>query len=187
MNLVGEGAIVTGVLPDVFPVVDVENLATDNWALSGWRTAMGGGSVGAAAGQRPHVQILNPGGSGNIAVVEMVMVSTNSSDLLEFNIHDAVLTTPATSPRWRDRRFPTLNFPVTQVRQQSIVGTPIVSPMAQNVLSGQPWIWQPPQGILVLAPGTGFAISRLTVATALRAVFFWRERPADPAELNISG
>ena len=185
MNLVGEGALVTGVLPDVFPVISVENLATDGWALASWRPAWGGASITGVAGQRPHVQISNPAGSGQIAVVEAVMMTTDTSGVLGFNIHDALLTTVQTSMRWRDRRFPTLNFPTIQIRSQSIAGTPIVSVMQLNVLASSPFLWEPPQGVLVLAPGTAVAFNHVTNATNLKVNFFWRERPADASELNL--
>jgi len=185
MNLVGEGALVTGVLPDVFPVIDVESLETDGWAVAGWRPAMGGGLLTAAAGQRPHVQIHNPTGSGVITVVEDVFISTNSNSRIDFNIHDAVLTTLQVSGRWRDRRFPTLNFPVTQVRSQSIIGSPIVSVMSQFIVGNQSIQWLPPKGVIVLVEGTGLAFSNVNAATQLSVNFFWRERSADTAELNI--
>jgi len=185
MNLVGEGAIVTGVLEDVFPVIDVENLATDGWAVAGWRPAWGGANIAGAAGERAHVQIHNPVGSGVIAVVESVMLSSPTNTSLDFNIHDAVLTTLFVSGRWRDRRFPTLNFPVVQVRGQSIVGTPIVAAMRLRLQSNTTMIWDPPQGDLVLVEGTGVAFAHATLTGELSGVFFWRERPAEPAELNI--
>ena len=184
-NVVGEGAIVTGVLPDVFPTIDVEDLQTDGWGVAGWRPAMGGGLLTAAAGQRPHVQIHNPAGSGVMTVVEGVFISTNANSRIDFNIHDAVLTTLQVSGRWRDRRFPTLNFPVTQVRSQSIVGSPIVSVMSQFVVANQSVQWLPPKGVIVLIAGTGLAFSNVNAATQLSVNFFWRERAIEPAEANI--
>jgi len=185
MGLVGEGALVTGVLPDVFPVIDVENLATDGWALAGWRPAMGGPVITAAAGERPHIQILNPAGSGVITVVEQIMFSTNTTGVVQFNIHDAVLATADTSGRWRDRRFPTLNFPVTQVREESIVGTPIVSAQSCRLLANTTVVWDMPRGFAVLVPGTGIAFSHSAAATQLALNFFWRERTLEPAEENL--
>ncbi len=184
-NVVGERAIVTGVLEDVFPTIDVEDLQTDGWAVAGWRPAMGGGLLTGAAGERPHVQIHNPNGSGVLTVVEDVFISTNANSRIDFNIHDAVLTTLQVSNRWRDRRFPTLNFPVTQVRSQSIVGSPIVSVMSQFVRGNETIIWVPPKGVMVLIPGTGLAFSNVNAATQLSVNFFWRERAIEPAEENI--
>ena len=184
-NIVGEGAIVTGVLPDVFPTIDVEDLQTDGWGVAGWRIAFGGAAVAGAAGEKPHIQILNPTGSGVITVVEQVMWSTATTGVLSYNIHDTVLTTLQVGQRWRDRRFPTLNRPVTQVRSQSIVGAPIVSAFTLNIAANDPQIWAPPKGFMVLAPGTGFAMNHGTDATILRAQFYWRERAIEPAEQNI--
>ena len=187
MNLVGEGALVTGVLPDVFPTIDVESLETDGWALSGWRPAWGGAAILGAAGERPHIQLFNPVGSEMLTVIEQIMISSNAAGRVEFNIHDAQLATNEVSERWRDRRFPTLNFPVTQVKEESIVGTPIVAPLNIRVLANVTVVIEPPKGIMVLAPGTGVAFSQAANAVELDVSFFWRERPADPAELNISG
>ena len=186
MNIVGEGAIVTGVLPDVFPVINTENLATDGWALAGWRPAMGGANITGAAGQQPHIQISNPGGSGIITVVEVMIIGSNTAGRVEGNVHDAILTTLEVSPRWRDRRFATLNRPVTQVREQSIVGTPIVSPMVfADLTASISMNLQPPQGFLVLVPGTSVAFAHQANAARLAITFFWRERAVEPAELNI--
>lgn len=185
MNLVGEGALVTGVLPDVFPTIEVEDLQTDGWGVAGWRPAMGGSDITGAVGENPIIQILNPNGSGQIAVIEWAMFGTNTTGTIGFNIHDAVLTTAEVSMRWRDRRFPTLQFPVVQIREVSQVGVPIVAPMNVRLAANVPLIFEPPKGFMVLAPGTGFALQHVTTASRLTAQFFWRERPADPAELNI--
>ena len=185
MNLVGEGAIVTGVLPDVFPVIDVENLATDGWAVAGWRPAWGGADITSAAAQRAHIQINNPAGSGVITVIELVEMSLGVQGNIQYNVHDALLTTLNVGQRWRDRRFPTLNRPVTQIREQSIVGTPIVSPLFIRMLQQSPYQWAPPQGVAVLVPGTGIAFSQNSVQQSMSINFWWRERAIEPAEQNI--
>ena len=185
MNLVGEGALVTGVLPDVFPTIDVEDLQTDAWGLAGWRPAMGGATITGAAAQRPYAQILNPAGSAMLTVVEAVIISSPNAGTIEFNLHDTVLLTLEPSSRWRDRRFPTLNFPVTQIREQSLAGSIITSPMGMALTASTPVVWQFPKGFLTLAPGTGFVFSHGTTTANLFMQFLWRERPADPAELRV--
>ena len=185
-GIVGEGAIATGVLPDIFPVINVEGLETDGWALAGWKPAMGGAVISGAAGERPHIQIANPAGSGVITVVETAIFATNSTSTILFNIHDALLATITVASRWRDRRFATLSRPVTQVRQENLVGTPIVSPiLAADLLTRVSILWEPPKGTFVLVPGTAFAFTSLTPQTQMSITFFWRERPIEPAESNI--
>ncbi len=184
-NIVGESAIVTGVLPDVFPVIDVEKLATDGWALAGWRPAMGGGIITASAGNNAKVQFTNPAGSGSIAVIETVQVSNNFSGGVGYNIHDALLSVLAVSDRWRDRRFATLNRPVCKVRVEDSLGLPIVAPMSIRLLANTTYDWMPPQGFMTLIPGSAVAFQAITVATQLNVNFWWRERPIEPAEENI--
>lgn len=104
---------------------------------------------------------------------------------IQWNIHDAVLTTLTVASRWRDRRFPTLNFPVTQVRQQSIAGTPIVSPLVFPGLANTLFQFAPPKGIAVLIPGTGIAFDATTNASRFTANFFWRERALEQSELDL--
>jgi len=185
MNLVGEGALVTGVLPDVFPTIDVEDLQTDGWGVAGWRPAMGGSDIQAAAAEFPVIQISNPAASGAIVVVEQIIVSAGITGVIGFNVHDALLATAEVSMRWRDRRFPTLSRPVTVIREDSVAGIPIVSPMSVLVLASSPLVLAPPKGIWVLVPGTAMAFQHQTSQSRLAVNFFWRERPVDPAELNI--
>lgn len=53
---------------------------------------IGGTDRGSGAGLLPHVQLLNPAGSGRTALVRRVFVSTDSTQQVDLRRHDTPLT-----------------------------------------------------------------------------------------------
>ena len=190
-NLVGEGAIATGILEDVFPVLDVENLQTDSWHYAGWRMAQGANTVAAAAGQTPRIFLDNPPDSGNLVVVDQIYMFADA--VTEVRI--------GPNPLAAARTFngPSLLF---DMRYEVSTGggpqdTPAAGTFGESSLGPLPndagrFSIQvanrmenvtPFKGMAVLPPGRSLSVRGLTIAGTLTVTFFFRERVAEPAEL----
>ncbi len=106
MALVGEGAIVTNVLPDVFPTLELEDLPGELYKLAGWDIAVGAESLSPGAINRATIGLENPVGSGKIAVLTRLRFQPDLS---------------ASSPR---------RSPLTKAVETNTSGTGLSSPRA---------------------------------------------------------
>ena len=190
-NLVGEGAIATGVLEDVFPVLDVENLQTDSWRSAGWNMAQGANTVVAAAGQTPRIFLDNPPGSLKLVVVDQIFMFADA--VTEVRIGPNPLAAP------RAANGPTLLFDMRYEVSSggAAMDTPSTTTFGESSLGPVPndagrFSIQvanrmenvtPFKGMAVLPPGRSLSVRGLTVAGTLTVTFFFRERVAEPAEL----
>ena len=187
MNLVGEGALVTGVLPDVFPVIDVEDLQPDGWRLADWRLAMGFDFRQPAAGLTAEIPLENITTTGTLAVLEKVVVSTLVDSQINwgYNTAGSVLAGNANNFKsFRDRREPVSPpLPVLSVTNGDAIGFSITG--RANILARVPFELESPDGLTVLQPGSLFMVQNGTVDARLEVTYFWRERAIDPAENNF--
>ena len=184
MALVGEGAIVSSVLPDVFPVVELEGTTIELATLSGWLPVFGATSRAAAAGLGSRAQLFNPAGSDRIVVIEDLYIETTGASLVNLGITVTELTTLVVNTKPRDTRFGTAARGVSQTRSQD-GGAP---PVANGRIHTEPLLSyhvHADRGIAVLAPGTGFECNNGTLNEIMRTSWFARERPAEPSELNL--
>lgn len=183
-GLIGPGAKVGEVLSELFPMIDVERVPGELLLLMGTRIAIGGGIFTSAAGQSPKVQLFNPVDSGNIITVTRLTVSAGSNVLIRFGPVNLALTTGIGTETFRDMRLPLTDRPIGEIRQESAValadgtGQVLVSP---NI----PFILEDPNGVVVLPPGTGFEIGRDDQLSTIVHYWNWRERVAEPSELNF--
>jgi len=184
MGLVGEGALVTGVLPDVFPTIDVEDLQTDGWAIEGWLPAEGFESQVAAAAMRSQVHLNNLPTSGKMCVVEEIWVSTNVASVMStgFSAITAIIGTTTNLRAFRDRRIQALR-PTLVVSENLAAG--FVGSTIFRVLPNTVMVITPPKGVAVLPPGFAMTVSNGTVNVALDCTYFWRERPVETSELTL--
>jgi len=185
-NIVGGGSQVNDTLNELFPVIDVERVPGELLALMGTRIAFGGSSVAAGAGLRPQIQIFNPVGSGAIITVTRLIMSPSATTTLQWNTSLAAFTTLTARGTLRDTRLrtPAANASIAEIRVQSsavpvgLIGTARI--LANTVLTVED-----ENSVAVLSPGFGLACDTGTVAITLNAAFYWRERTAEPSELNL--
>ena len=184
MGLVGEGAIVTSVLPDVFPTIDLEDLQADAWRLSGWRTCMGFESRTPGAGLTAEIPLENITTTGVIAVVEKIMISTAVVSVINMGFNTAGSVLAGTSNNFksfRDRREPVSPpIPVLSVTQGDAIGFSNTSQV--RVIANVPLILEPKTGIAVLSPGSLFMVQNGTADALINVTYWWRERAIDPSE-----
>lgn len=182
-DLKGPGSKVSWALGDLLPVIDIENVRNELLVLMGTRLAWGGDSLAAgAAGEFNHIQVANPAGSGFLVSLDKVLLRTDASQDFQVNIEANLQPDPATvAPVFTDTRVATEGT-VGKV----FTGTDMLTQAGQieiakrNVNSSL--IVELP---VVLSPGFALTITNGTAATELLCYFFWRERAAQPSELNI--
>ncbi len=182
--LIGPGSKVTEVLAELFPVLDVENVPGELLRLMGTKLGMGGVGLTAVAGQSAKIQLFNPQGSGQLITITLVISSTpNNGDVTSWAFGQVGLTTLVAGTPFRDTRDGLAPITVGQVRHV-ISAAGITSEFEYASVGQTPTMIKDRNGVCVLAPGTG-----LTVTTEnnrdLRCSFFWRERVAEPSELNL--
>jgi len=185
MGLVGEGAIVTSVLSDVFPVIDVENMQTDGWRLAGWRTAIGGESPAPGGGLNAAVALENITTTGTIAVIEQVIIATGGNSTIQLAVNTAGSALAGVSSGFRSFRDlrPPFNPPLPTLSVTESDTLPAGTRVGRFVLAIRtPFIWEPPKGLGVLGPGSMFIVDCITADTTLHVTFLWRERAIEPSE-----
>jgi len=184
MGLVGEGAIVTSVLPDVFPVIDVEDMQTDGWLLGQWKLCVGHDTITDAL-LSVEVALENLAGSNMLVVIEQIDLAVSSSSLYLYGVNTAGTVDVGTDNglrRIRDMRAPVTAsaLPTTHVTQ----GTAIpFSTIGRGRLLGNTTLHlKPPKGVAVLPPGSIFVMQNSTTNAATDVTYWWRERPIEPSE-----
>jgi len=181
-DLKGPGSKVNDVLQELFPTMDVENVPGELLFLMGTRIGWASGSKSPTAGKRAGIQLFNPAGSGQLVTVSTVILNSGAASAITYGIVSAALATNTGTPRHRDGRVGVGPSGVAELR---------TSPDAVALLSGQirlassvSFTLRDGNSVCVLSPGTGVSfIGSTDVATTVN--FFYRERIAEPSELNF--
>jgi len=183
-GLIGPGSKVNNTIGDLFPMLDVENLPGELYLLAGTRLGMGGAVQIGSAGESARVQLFNPVGSGMIVTLTSVFVSLQATATsLRWVLRDTAETTN-TFAVVRDTRLGIGTFTTATVRAAS-EAVVLAGDGEIRLLGNTPFLITDPNGIAVLAPGTGLTYFLPTAAQTLRANFFWRERTAEESELQF--
>jgi len=183
--LIGPGSKVTEVLGELFPMMDVENVPGELLRLMGTRIGMGGTTLAAVAAQIGKIQLFNPVGSGLLTTCTTIVSGTDGSgDITEYFLTATPLLTNVGNTPQRDTRDGVAVSTVTQVRSDTAAGG---IPAHFNFVSvgNTPTTIQDPNGVVVLSPGTGITVAANTANRVLTVGFLWRERVAEPSELNL--
>jgi len=183
-GLIGPGSKVNNTIGDLFPMLDVENLPAELYLLSGTRLAVGGVAQVGAAGEVARIQLFNPADSGLIVTLTSAVITTSATERVRFVQTITPESTLSAVQRFRDTRLGTLTLPTGQVRSASDAA--VFAGTAEWVQPASiPFVLTDPNGLIVLAPGTGITFTAVTLATTLRAFFYWRERVAEASELQF--
>jgi len=179
----GGGSKVGEALEDLFPVIDVENTPSELLRATGWKLGAGQSSQVPAAATRAAIQLFNPAGSGHLIVLTSVTVSVNTAGPLTSGPSFTALATTSTPGQQRDTRAAVLAETVGLIQEQDdgLVANLFSPFLAANVI----FVQTDPNDIAVLTPGTGWRVSTNADDITLRVSFLWRERVANPAELNF--
>jgi len=183
-DLKGPGSKVSDALTELFPMIDVENVPPELLFLSGTLLAHGGTIVSAGAALAPRIQLFNPVGSGKIITVTTVVLAPGSTEVLRGAVTQIALTTGIGTESGRDGRLPTASTPVGEIRTDATAAftdAQIQLPRTADL----PFRLTDPNGLAVLPPGSGYEWGNGSVLSILTCSFWWKERVAQPSELNF--
>jgi hypothetical protein len=168
-------------LPELFPVLEVENTTPELLALTGWRTAWQNIQQNAVAAQVSAVQLSNPLGSGVIAAVTRIYVAVNSVTNVQMSLTDALFTSAAIRGLFRDSRFGGNRATALELRSDPNIATAAGLRIILNT-TNEIFEIRDDNGLAVLTPGTALQIGSVDVNLVLQVNYFWRERLAQPSE-----
>ena len=180
---VGPGSKVGNSLEDLFPTLEVENTPSELLRAVGWK--LGGGQTirVPAAGLRAAIQLFNPAGSQHLIVLTGIIVSVTPISSITSGPAFAVLTRASIPGQQRDTREGVLMETVGLIQDEDNGAVAniqnFVAPANTNILLSDP------NDIAVLAPGTGWRLTTAAVDIQLRVSFSYRERVAEPEELDF--
>lgn len=184
-GIIGPGSKVAEVLPELFPMFDVENLPGELYLLGGTKLSFGGGSVVGVAAEHPRAQLFNPDSSGALVTITSVIASPRGgSATMRWGLRSTEIGVAIDTQLLRDSRNLLPAQPIAVVRQETAVAVANGTGQARS-LNDSPFYLTDPNGIAVLAPGTGFEIGHDSTASGMRYCFYWRERQALESELNL--
>lgn len=181
-GIIGPGSKVAEALPELFPMINVEDPPAELLMLGGSRLCMGRVEL-AAGGAGNFVQVLlrNPAGSGQLArIVQVSVLVTTAQEIVcgpTLNSLAAVGTTAFADLRL----FPQVPSMVTQgVNTGLVAGSTFFSFDTQNNAVN---VWEPPVACGVIVPGTAFGVGSNVSNLAATISFLWVERTALESEL----
>lgn len=183
-GIIGAGSKVSEALSELFPVLDVENVPPELLLLGGTIIAHGSLAQSGTAAVQLRAQVFNPVDSGNLITVTSCGVSSSTAQLLNFGLVNTTLSIQNAVQRPLDGRVDLGNPVLGEIR----FGTnAAVAPATGNVTVRALETFQllSDGDAAVLPPGIGFQVTTTVLNTQLVAHFIWRERPAEPSELNL--
>jgi len=183
-GIIGPGSKVAEVITELFPFIDVEKPPAELYLLGGTVLGMGAHRFTGAAGQVPKVQLFNPLDSGLIVTVTDVYFSVNAVTQIRLARETVPLTAGNALELARDTRQILTNRPGAQMRSESAVafiGANMIFRPQANVTTHI----RSDNDVMVLSPGNGITISTELFAAQIIVTYLWRERPAEPSELQF--
>jgi len=183
-DLKGPGSKVNDALTELFPMIDVENLNAELALLGTWRLAFSSTVQFQSAGDVDLSQIFNPVGSGHLVVLERVDLFSATAQRIEFLVTPTPLADPDGNAALRDTRSGVTTIPVAQMRSVQQVLSIAQFGLA-TIQAGVTFTIKDKRGLFVLAPGTGVTFATTIVNTSFNVSYLWRERVAEPSELNF--
>jgi len=183
-DLKGGGSKVNEALEDLFPVLEVEDTVPELLALAGWRTAWQSTERPSVMGQVTKSQLINPADSGFLVAVTQFLIITDGVTKLQVEIGTAEIGTPVAG-LYRDSRFGTPRATVALVSSADNIPTGGGLRLTSNVTADFQNSIRDDNGIVVLAPGSTLDIGTVSGRIVLTVNYFWRERIAEPSELNF--
>ncbi len=176
------GSKVVEALPELFPVLELENTTPELIALSGWRTAWQSTERPASVGEASASQLRNPAGSGVILTVTQLLIRVTPDTNIQAEIGTTLFGTPV-SGLFRDARFGTPRLTAAQV--SSADNVVIGGGFRIRLVDGVPLSVQDDNGIVVLTPGTTLDCGTTGPNILMTVNYFWRERVALDSEINF--
>jgi len=183
-GMIGTGSKVAEGLAELFPTIDVERVPAELLILGGTRTCMGGGTIVAAAGTAAKAQLFNPDDSGMLIILTDIWVGFAGLTVVRWGLSNVSFAARITTERFTDTRKSFTALPVGQVHQKAEVALATATNQTR-VLGNVDLHIQPKGAVTILSPGRGFEIGAGANNVQIHFGFNWRERTAEPSELNL--
>ena len=181
--LYGGGSKVVEVLPEVFPVLELEHTTPELLALSGWRVSWQNIEQAGVVAQTSAVQLSNPAGSGIMAAVTQIIVRVGTDDNIQMQVTDSLFTSAPIRGLFRDARFGGNRATTCELRSDPNIATG--AGLRLFVTAGPLVTIRDDNGLVLLTPGTAFQVGTTSNDVFLSLNFLWRERLAQESELNF--
>lgn len=181
---IGPGSRVSETISELFPMIDVERVPGELLILGGTAISHGGGFLTAAGAQFPTAQLFNPANSNHLITITGVYFSVLITATILWGTSVTQRGTVISTQTFRDTRSLAPSLPVGQVSQDSSA-TQATATNQSRLLGNVVLKLEDPNGVAVLAPGTGFDIGSTIAANTMHYGFYWRERPAEQSELSL--
>jgi len=181
-DLKGPGSKVNDVLQELFPTIDVENVPGELLFLMGTRIGWAATSKNATAGKKAAIQLFNPADSGQLITITSVIISSNNASTITWQLETTALATNTGIPRLRDTRVGIGPNGSAQLRTNP--DHVAVSSGSLILLGATPYRITDDNSVSVLSPGSGLTVVGDT-DSLIRCTYFYRERIAEPSELNF--
>lgn len=183
-DLKGPGSKVNDVLTELFPMVDVENVPIELMLYSGWRHGMASNGNAAVALNFVLSQIFNPAASGIITVPTRLDIWSATAQVIGYALTDTALASLISNDEQRDSRIGIGRSATSEIRTAVQVAAVARSGFLLLV-ADTVFTLQDGTGLFVLAPGTGVTFFTTVLNTDFNVNYLWRERVAQPSELNL--
>jgi len=179
----GGGSKVGEALEDLFPVLEVERVPAELLRSVGWTLGAGQTTVTPVPGTRAVIQLFNPVDSQNLIVLTSVFFSVTLDGEVSAGPSFDALTGFSIPGQQRDTRVGVLRNTVGLIQEEddALVANLLNFRMEAQITQAV----SDQNDIAVLAPGTGWRLRAFAVTVSLRVSFLYRERVAEPEELNF--
>jgi len=183
-DLKGPGSKVNDALTELFPMIDVENVPGELLLLGGTLIAWGSTNVPAVVAESSRAQVFNPVASGKLLTVTSFMASAGATTTFRWAITATALLAGVGTEVNRDARRPVTSQPTGQIRSDTTLALTDANGQVVQT-ANRPLIITDLNSIGVCPPGFGFEVGLVGQNTPLQVTFYWRERVAEPSELNF--
>ena len=166
-------------------MINVEDPPPELLLLGGTQLGMAGQKVGSGALNFTRLQLHNPVDSNNIVVVTKVMLWTLEAQQLRNEVSDFVGANLLGIDRQRDTRNGIIPPPVARFRSTFSAVTATAAIISVTLGAGERFTLEDKNGLAILGPGTSYEWGSSIINTTIEVNYFWRERPAEPSELQF--
>ena len=179
---IGPGSRVSETISELFPVVDVERVPGELLVLGGTRLVWQSTERPASVGEVSASQLQNPVDSGTLITVSQFNFFTNVFGTVQASITETFIGTPV-SGLFRDGRLGITRESTGKVSSADNVAT--AGGLRIRLLADELKTFEDENSLIMLAPGQALQVGTATDNVRMTVNYFWRERAAEPSELQF--